>query len=46
MAPQNAAKLFFFQNQKFRKQKCVNKIFVSKSKILKRLDHIMTLSFI
>ena len=39
MAQKKSSNLFFSQNLKFRKQKCVNKLFISKSKILKRLNH-------
>ena len=38
MAKKKIRELFFFQIQKFRKQKCVNKLFLSKSKFLKRLN--------
>ena len=38
-AQKKSANLFFFQNQKFRKTKKLNKLFLSKSKILKRLNH-------
>ena len=36
--PKKSANLCFSQNQKLRKQKCVNRLFLSKSKILKRLN--------
>ena len=39
MAPKKIREPFFSQNQSSEKQNCLNESFLSKSKILKRLNH-------